>query len=59
LIQAGQALVKERAADVVVMGCAGMASHRLAIEQAIGVPVVEPVQQAVMMAIGAILLNAH
>jgi allantoin racemase len=59
LIEAGRALIKESAADVVVMGCAGMASHRLAIEQAIGVPVVEPTQQAVAAAIGAVLLKGQ
>jgi Asp/Glu/hydantoin racemase len=57
LIEAGRALVTQRGADAVVMGCAGMASHRAAIEQAIGVPVVEPAQQAVAAAIGAILLR--
>ena len=57
LIEAGRALVAQRGADVVVMGCAGMASHRAAIEQAIGVPVVEPAQQAVAAAIGAMLLR--
>jgi Asp/Glu/hydantoin racemase len=58
LIEAGRALVAQRGADVVVMGCAGMASHRAAIEDAIGVPVVEPAQQAVAAAIGAVLLKA-
>ena len=57
LIEAGRALVTQRGADVVVMGCAGMASHRAAIADAIGVPVVEPAQQAVAAAIGAVLLN--
>ncbi|MDA9477562.1 Asp/Glu racemase [Bradyrhizobium sp. CCBAU 65884] len=57
LIEAGRALVMQSRADVVVMGCAGMASHRVAIADAIGVPVVEPAQQAVAAAIGAILLN--
>ena len=57
LIEAGRALVTQRGADVVVMGCAGMASHRASIEAAIGVPVVEPAQQAVAAAIGAVLLR--
>ncbi|KRQ00301.1 aspartate/glutamate racemase family protein [Bradyrhizobium manausense] len=57
LIEAGRALVTQYRADVVVMGCAGMASHRGAIAEAIGVPVVEPAQQAVAVAIGAVLLN--
>ena len=57
LIEAGRALVTQCRADVVVMGCAGMASHRAAIADAIGVPVIEPAQQAVAAAIGAVLLN--
>jgi len=58
LIEAGRALVRERGADVVVLGCAGMASQRAAIEQAIGRPVVEPSQRAVAAAIGAVLTGA-
>ncbi len=58
LIAAGEALVQQRGAGVVVLGCAGMASHRRAIEIAIGCPVIEPAQQAVAAAIGALLL-AH
>jgi len=57
LIDAGRALVTQCRVDVVVMGCAGMASHRAAIADAIGVPVIEPAQQAVAAAIGAVLLN--
>lgn len=57
LIDASHALVRQCRADVVVMGCAGMASHGAAIEDAIGVPVVEPAQAAVVAAIGAILLR--
>ncbi len=55
LIDAGHALVRT-GADAVVLGCAGMASHRAAIEDAIGAPVVEPTQQAVAAALGAVLL---
>ncbi|MBV9533016.1 MAG: aspartate/glutamate racemase family protein [Bradyrhizobium sp.] len=58
LIEAGWTLVARRGADVVVMGCAGMAAHRSAIEQGIGVPVVEPAQQAVAAAMSAVLLGA-
>jgi Asp/Glu/hydantoin racemase len=38
------------------MGCAGMARHRLALEQALGVPVIDPTQAAVTMAIGTVQL---
>ncbi|MFE1598252.1 aspartate/glutamate racemase family protein [Methylobacterium sp. ID0610] len=57
LTAAGRALVAERSADVVILGCAGMASHRPALEAALGCPVVEPSQQAVAAALGAVLLR--
>jgi Asp/Glu/hydantoin racemase len=41
-------------ADVIIMGCAGMARHRRALEDALGIPVVDPVQAAVTMALGAV-----
>lgn len=47
-------------ADVLIMGCAGMARYREALETATGLPVVEPCQAAVSMALGQIALNlAH
>lgn len=54
MIEVGGELVKQDGADVIVMGCAGMARHRRALEEALGVPVVDPVQAAVTMAIGAV-----
>ena len=56
LIEAGRRLETEWGADVLVLGCAGMAGHRRAIEEAIGRPVVEPTQWAVMAALGALRL---
>ena len=50
----GQGLIAD-GADVVVLGCAGMARHRAALEAALGVPVVDPTQAAVTMAMGAVL----
>src|SRR5580700_7366758 len=44
----------EDGADVVVMGCAGMARHRRPLEDALGVPVIDPTQAAVAMAIGTV-----
>lgn len=41
-------------ADVIVMGCAGMARHRRALEAALGIPVIDPVQAAVTMALGVV-----
>lgn len=41
-------------ADAIVMGCAGMARHRRNLEAALGIPVIDPVQAAVTMALGAV-----
>lgn len=51
----GRALVQTDGADVIVLGCAGMARHRARLEQALGVPVIEPTQAAVSNALGALL----
>ncbi|MEM9427985.1 MAG: aspartate/glutamate racemase family protein [Pseudomonadota bacterium] len=40
-------------ADLLVLGCAGMARHRSPLEEALGRPVIDPVQAAVAMALGA------
>ena len=53
----GKALRDEHGADVVIMGCAGMARYRKPLQDAIGIPVVEPTQAAVTMAIGRVRLN--
>ncbi len=57
LTQAAQTLVRSHGADVVVLGCAGMAGHRRVIADAIGRSVIEPTQQAVIAAMGAVLLR--
>ena len=49
--------LRERGADVIVMGCAGMARYRKPLQDEIGIPVVEPTQAAVAMAIGRVRLN--
>lgn len=54
MIATGRALKEQDGADVIVMGCAGMARYRPNMEQALGVPVVDPTQAAVTMALGAI-----
>ena len=56
MVEVGRELRDEDGADVVVMGCAGMARHRRGLEEALGVPVVDPTQAAVTMAIGAVRL---
>jgi Asp/Glu/hydantoin racemase len=54
MIAVGTALRDEDGAEVVVMGCAGMARHRRPLEEALGVPVIDPTQAAVAMAMGAV-----
>jgi Asp/Glu/hydantoin racemase len=50
----GRALMEKDGADVIVMGCTGMVRHRRPLEAALGVPVIDPTQAAVAMAIGAV-----
>src|SRR5258705_2030659 len=57
MVEVGKALRERHGADVVVMGCAGMARYRKPLQDEIGVPVVEPPQAAVAMAIGRVRLN--
>ncbi len=45
-------------ADVVVLGCAGMARYRRRLERKLGLPVVDPTQAAVTGALGAVALAA-
>ena len=47
----------EDGADVLIMGCAGMARYRDRLQRHVGLPVVEPSQAAVSMAIGRSRLN--
>ncbi len=55
--EVGAALRDRHGADVLVMGCAGMARYRDALQRAVGLPVVEPTQAAVAMALGRVRLG--
>ena len=57
MVEVGRTLRQQHGADVVVMGCAGMARYRKPLQDEIGIPVVEPTQAAVAMAIGRVRLN--
>ena len=57
MIDVGRRLRDEHGADVLVMGCAGMARYRADLEEAVQIPVVEPTQAAVAMAIGRVRLG--
>jgi allantoin racemase len=54
MVEVGRALVERDGADVIIMGCAGMARHRAPLEAVLGVPVIDPVHAAVAMAIGTV-----
>ena len=54
MIAVGRALKEEDGADAIVMGCAGMARHRKPLQEALGIPVIDPTQAAVLMALGAV-----
>jgi allantoin racemase len=57
MIETGARLRDDKGADVIVMGCAGMARYRARLQSALGIPVVEPTQAAVAMAIGRVRLG--
>jgi Asp/Glu/hydantoin racemase len=56
MVEVGRTLRDAHGADVLVMGCAGMARFRASLEDAVGIPVVEPTQAAVVMAVGHVRL---
>lgn len=57
MIAVGRELRDEDGAGAIVMGCAGMARHRRPLEDALGLPVIDPTQAAVAMAIGTIMVR--
>jgi len=54
LVEAGSTL-RDQGAGVLILGCAGMARHRAALEAELNLPVIDPTQAAVAMAIGTLL----
>jgi allantoin racemase len=57
MLTIGRQLKDIDGANVVVMGCAGMARHRRPLEDALGIPVIDPTQAAAVMALGAIAVG--
>jgi len=56
MVAAGRELCDEHGADVLILGCAGMARRKDAVQQALGVPVVDPCQAAASRALAAVML---
>ncbi|MBS4048259.1 MAG: aspartate/glutamate racemase family protein [Alphaproteobacteria bacterium] len=57
MIETGKRLRDERQANTIVMGCAGMAVFRDPLQEALGIPVIEPTQAAATMALGRVRLG--
>jgi allantoin racemase len=57
MVEVGRTLKEKHGANVIVMGCAGMARYRKPLQGEVGIPVVEPTQAAVAMAIGRVRLG--
>ena len=57
MVEIGRQLKEQDGAEAVVMGCAGMARHRRPLEEALGIPVIDPTQAAVTMALGVMQLS--
>lgn len=57
MIATGRRLRDDDGADVLIMGCAGMARYRDPLQEATGLPVVEPTQAAASIALGQIHLG--
>ena len=58
LTKVGSDLKRQDGADVLVLGCAGMAGYRPALQERIGIPVVDPSQAAVGLALIALRSDA-
>lgn len=57
MITTGKRLRDTDGADVLIMGCAGMADYKHTLQDATGLPVVDPTQAAVTLALGQIRLS--
>lgn len=51
MAETGRRLRDDHGADVLVLGCAGMAGYRPGLEAGLGLPVIEPTQAAVGLAV--------
>ena len=57
LVEVGSDLRDKDGARSVILGCAGMARHRMALEAELGMPVIDPVQAGAAMAVGAVCIG--
>jgi Asp/Glu/hydantoin racemase len=57
MVEIGRRLRDADGADVLILGCAGMAEYRARVEAAVGLPVIDPCQAAAAMAVGRVALR--
>ncbi len=57
IIEVGRRLRDDDGADVLILGCAGMGSHRPVVEAELGIPVIDPVQAASLQAASIVTLG--
>ncbi len=51
IIDTGRQLIEDDGAETLILGCAGLAVHRKAAQLELGVPIIDPVEAAVTMAV--------
>jgi Asp/Glu/hydantoin racemase len=51
IIDTGRQLIDEDGAETLILGCAGLAAYRQAAQLELGVPLIDPVQAAITMAV--------
>jgi len=56
LTRIAERLRDDLGANSIILGCAGMARYRQQLEEHLGIPVIDPVQAAVAMVIGRVVL---
>jgi Asp/Glu/hydantoin racemase len=57
IIEVGKELRDRDGADVLILGCASMGGYRRKVEEATGLPVIDPTQAAVVRATGLLALG--
>lgn len=57
MVETGRALRDDDGADVVILGCAGMAGFRRPLEDTLQLPVVDPVEAAASLLMGRVLVD--
>ncbi len=57
MVETGTALRDEDGANVIILGCAGMAQYRKKLEKSLNLPIIDPTQAAASMALSSVVLK--